>query len=116
METAVKDKNSITEGPEAKEFVPADWIPPEISEITDHQTDLPRIAKDPKAIAAIEARLSQIPTTHDLFNRDSRRIDFLPPNSIHLVVTSPPYWTLKEYADHPGQMGYISDYEEFLTE
>src|SRR3989304_10568158 len=115
METAVKDKNSITEGPEAKAFDPADWIPPEISEITDHQTDLPRISKDPKAIAAIEARLSQVPTTHDLYNHDSRPIDFLPPNSVHLVVTSPPYCTLKDYREHPDQMGYIEDYEEFLS-
>jgi modification methylase len=40
----------------------------------------------------------------------------LPPGSVHLIVTSPPYWTLKEYRDHPDQMGYIADYEEFLAE
>jgi DNA modification methylase len=91
-------------------------LPPEIGRITNHQTDLPRIAKDPKAIAAIESRLSQIPTSHDIYNRDSRRIDFLAPNSVHLVVTSPPYWTLKDYREHPGQMGYIADYEVFLGE
>jgi len=37
--------------------------------------------------------------------------------SVHLVVTSPPYWTLKEYApDNDGQMGHIADYELFLDE
>lgn len=36
--------------------------------------------------------------------------------SIHLVVTSPPYWTLKNYRDHPGQLGHIDDYENFLAE
>ena len=36
--------------------------------------------------------------------------------SIHLVVTSPPYWTLKKYNDHPGQLGHIEDYETFLAE
>jgi len=116
MESALKEKNSPRKAPVAKAFDPADWLPPEIGEITDHQTDLPRIAKDPKAIAAIEARLSQVPTTHDLYNHDSRQIDFLPPNSVHLVVTSPPYWTLKDYREHPDQMGYIEDYEEFLSE
>jgi DNA modification methylase len=105
-----------TESAESEVFNPSDWLPPEIGRITNHQTDLPRIAKDPKAIAAIESRLSQIPTSHDLYNRDSRRIDFLAPNSVQLVVTSPPYWTLKDYREHPGQMGYIVDYEGFLGE
>ena len=88
METAVKAKNSLVET--AETFNPADWLPPEIGEITDHQTDLPRIAKDPKAIAAIEARISQVPTTHDLYNHDSRQIDFLPPNSVHLWLPRRP--------------------------
>ncbi len=95
---------------------PAQWLPPEIGEITNHQTDLPRIARDPKLTALIEARLSEIPTTHDLHRLDSREIDFLLPNSVHLVVTSPPYWTLKEYNEGDGQMGFIEDYETFLTE
>lgn len=94
----------------------AQWLPSEIGEIADHQTDLPRIAKDPKLTAAIEAQLSQIPTTHDLHRHDSRAIDFLAPNSVHLVVTSPPYWTLKDYNPGEGQMGYIEDYEHFLAE
>jgi site-specific DNA-methyltransferase (adenine-specific) len=32
------------------------------------------------------------------------------------VVTSPPYWNLKRYNDHPDQMGHIDDYECFLNE
>jgi DNA modification methylase len=36
--------------------------------------------------------------------------------SIHLVVTSPPYWTLKEYRDTPGQLGHVASYEAFLNE
>jgi site-specific DNA-methyltransferase (adenine-specific) len=33
------------------------------------------------------------------------------------VVTSPPYWTLKEYAPgNPDQMGHLKNYEQFLTE
>lgn len=103
-------------GPEGVPFDPAQWLPPEIGEITDHQTDLPRIARDTKLTATIEAQLSQIPTTHDLHLHDSRAIVFLAPNSIHLVVTSPPYWTLKEYNISDGQMGYIEDYESFLSE
>ena len=33
-----------------------------------------------------------------------------PPSSAHLVVTSPPYWTLKEYPDTVGQMDRLCDY------
>lgn len=32
----------------------SEWLPPQIGEVIDHQTDLPRIAKDPRLTAAIE--------------------------------------------------------------
>ena len=54
--------------------------------------------------------------THILKQGDARDLSFLEDKSVHLVVTSPPYWILKRYNQHPGQMGYIADYEEFLTE
>ena len=47
---------------------------------------------------------------------DARDLDWLPAESVHLVVTSPPYWTLKEYNDVPGQLGHVEDYERFLDE
>lgn len=97
-------------------FIPEDWIPSEIGPITNHQTDLPRIARDSALARAIEARVQQIPTTHDLYLHDARTFAALPPESVHLVVTSPPYWTLKDYREHPDQMGYIEDYEHFLVE
>ena len=40
----------------------------------------------------------------------------LRPESVHLVLTSPPYWTLKEYRDSDGQLGHIEDYDLFLQE
>jgi hypothetical protein len=48
-------------------FDPAEWVPPEVGPITDHQTDLPRIAKDKKATLAIEAKLAEMPTWHHLY-------------------------------------------------
>jgi len=36
--------------------------------------------------------------------------------TVHLVVTSPPYWTLKEYRDSKGQLGHLEDYAYFLAE
>ncbi|MGQ0525106.1 MAG: DNA-methyltransferase [Betaproteobacteria bacterium] len=97
-------------------FNPAEHLPEGLGEILNHQTDLPRIAKDGKLIAAIEAKLEQLPTRHDLYRADSRTIDFLAPESVHLVVTSPPYWTLKDYNVGEGQMGYIEDYDVFVDE
>lgn len=92
------------------------WLPPGVDSLTDHQTALPRIAKDKRLLAEIERRLPQIPTRHHLFNADARLLDFIPSNSVHLILTSPPYWTLKEYRDHPDQLGSIGPYEGFLAE
>ena len=47
---------------------------------------------------------------------DARELDWLPDESVHLVVTSPPYWTLKDYNEHPDQLGHIAEYEQFLDE
>ena len=55
-------------------------------------------------------------TIHKLHLGDARDLSWIPDESIHLVVTSPPYWTLKEYNNTAGQMGHIADYEYFLTE
>lgn len=55
-------------------------------------------------------------TRHLLIQGDARDLSFLEDESVHLVATSPPYWTLKRYRDHPGQMGHIADYEEFIEE
>jgi len=55
-------------------------------------------------------------TTHRLHLGDARSLDWLAPESVQLVVTSPPYWTLKTYEDAEGQMGHIEDYELFLDE
>ena len=58
----------------------------------------------------------EIQTTHCLINSDARSLSFVKDASVHLVVTSPPYWKLKRYNNHPAQMGHIVDYEEFLHE
>lgn len=55
-------------------------------------------------------------TVHRLINGDSRDLSFLGDASVHLVVTSPPYWNLKRYNENPSQLGHIQDYEAFLAE
>src|SRR5207244_2889602 len=86
----------------------ARFLPEAVRDLADPQKDIPRIAKDEALTAQIEQTLPLIPTTHHLYLHDSRTIE-LPPESVHLVVTSPPYWTLKEYNRTEGQLGYVTD-------
>ena len=78
-----------------------------------HQRSIPALAKDPIFIARIRDLLACVETTHEVVLGDARDVR-LPSSSVHLVVTSPPYWTLKEYPDSDGQMGRLGDYEAFL--
>jgi DNA modification methylase len=56
------------------------------------------------------------PTEHTLICGDARSFPYLSDQSVHLVVTSPPYWNLKRYNESAGQMGHIDDYESFLSD
>ena len=96
--------------PALREFVPL-----EIPDIENPQTDLPSIAKNAALMSCIEDSIRQVPTTHKLYLQDSRTLR-LAPESIHLVLTSPPYWTLKSYNVRDGQLGYVADYEQFLKD
>lgn len=84
--------------------------------LDEPQRGIPRIAKDDALSGSVEAALGLVPTTHRLVLGDSRKLDELPDESVHLVVTSPPYWTLKDYEPGDGQLGYVSDYAEFNRE
>jgi len=92
------------------------YLPPQIGRPKNPQTDIPKIAKDPKLTALIDAAVRGIPTNHDLYFHDARDMSVVESESVHLVVTSPPYWTLKEYPRSKGQLGRIADYSEFLSE
>ena len=56
------------------------------------------------------------PTTHQLKLGDARELGWLAGESVHLALTSPPYFNLKKYNDHPAQLGDWADYEAFLDE
>lgn len=53
-------------------------------------------------------------TTHELIIGDSRRMNEIPDEKIHLVVTSPPYWQLKDYGGK-NQIGYDDTYEKYIN-
>lgn len=91
------------------------FVPESLRRLDDPARDFPRIAKDQDAMAMIAAAVERVPTSHQVLLGDSRRA-VLPAESVHLVVTSPPYWTLKEYRRSSGQLGWIEDYDEFLDQ
>lgn len=56
-------------------------------------------------------------TRHELRLGDARDLSWIPDGAVDLVVTSPPYWTLKQYQPNNGaQLGDITDYGRFLSE
>ncbi len=46
---------------------------------------------------------------------DSRQLSELAEGSVQLIVTSPPYWQLKEYGREPGQIGFGQSYEQYVN-
>jgi modification methylase len=64
----------------------------------------------------LPTRLEIRKTSQTLRCGDAREIDWIPDESVHLVVTSPPYWTLKEYPANKNQLGLVADYENFHDE
>jgi site-specific DNA-methyltransferase (adenine-specific) len=62
-------------------------------------------------------RVPSTPSSHRVVLGDARDLSFLPAESVHLVVTSPPYFDLKQYAaESADQLGEIHDHERFLDE
>ncbi len=69
-----------------------------------------------KHLSTAPQTLDEIPTFHRLVQGDARDLSFIADETIHLVLTSPPYWSLKRYNDSVGQMGHIVEYDQFLFE
>lgn len=80
------------------------------------QRTIPRLAKDRSALKAIAKATKEIPTGHALWLGDARGMSHIPDESVHLVVTSPPYFDLKKYPEHSSQLGGVHDYEVFMKE
>ncbi len=98
---------------------PLDWndlLPPELQNLGDLQTAIPRIAKDRNILGLISSVVQQLRTEHRLVRGDARRLPAELRGRVHLVLTSPPYWTLKEYREGQGQLGHVEEYEDFLNQ
>ena len=53
-------------------------------------------------------------TTHKIIFGDSRSMAEVADESVHLIVTSPPYWQLKDYGAK-GQIGFDDTYEDYIN-
>ncbi len=53
-------------------------------------------------------------TNHKIINGDSRRMSELKDKSVDLIITSPPYWQLKDYGTD-NQIGYNDSYEDYIN-
>ncbi len=78
-------KRALTETPKVDL---AAFVPKELRNLDNPQTDLPRIARDPKVTALIEAAFREVPAHHELYHHDARDLSFLKPESVHLVSLS----------------------------
>ena len=76
---------------------------------------IPQLARNRQAMQRIEFVVRSLKTAHELILGDARAASALADHSIHLVVTSPPYWTLKRYNEHPEQLGHVAEYDKFIA-
>lgn len=91
-------------------------FPELLEEVAVDQSRIPRLAKDSESMRQIRDAIERLRTQHLLREGDARDLEFIADESIHLVVTSPPYWTLKEYQENGAQLGSIESYDDFADE
>jgi hypothetical protein len=68
---------------------------------------MPAVPPSPHTVAVERPR----PTRHTFYLGDARDLSAIEDESVHLVVTSPPYGNPKRYPGADGQLGNIDEYE-----
>lgn len=53
-------------------------------------------------------------TWHKIIIGDSRHMGEVPDESVHLIITSPPYWQLIDYGDEK-QISFHDSYERYIN-
>lgn len=53
-------------------------------------------------------------TYHKIIVGDAQDMRIIPNESVHLIITSPPYWQIKDYGI-PEQIGYNDTYESYIS-
>ena len=107
--------NTVVRGPELEALVER-HLPDLTLSDGSLKTALPGMARDAADSARVAAAVGEVPSDHLILPGDARDLSRLADRSVQLVVTSPPYWTLKEYNEGQGQLGAIGDYQRFVDE
>jgi modification methylase len=92
------------------------FVPEELRHLGDLQSAIPEVAKNEHLLTLIERSVKEIPTRHVLVHGDARTMSREKVGKAHLILTSPPYWTLKKYRESSGQLGHIVNYDEFIEQ
>ena len=83
------------------------------------KSELPALARDKGRMGEIEQAVKSLPSNHQLHQHDARDLGFIEDESVELVVTSPPYFNIKDYengASGDDQLGDLTEYEAFNHE
>ncbi len=107
--------STVVRGPELETLVER-HLPDLILSDESLKTALPGMARDAAHSARVATAVEEVPSDHRILQGDARNLSALADGSVHLVITSPPYWTLKEYNEGQGQLGAIGDYQRFVEE
>ena len=80
------------------------------------QSEIPALARDKGRMNEVRQAVRELPSEHELYQGDSRDVlTQLDDESVDLVVTSPPYFNIKDYeTPEDGQLGDIDEYEKFI--
>lgn len=95
----------------------ANALPERLRRLDDPKRDLPKLARDELATAWVAQAVETLPTEHEIHRADATHTGWWREavGQVDLVVTSPPYWSLKAYPTREGQLGWTEDYEDFLN-
>ncbi|PSP67406.1 methyltransferase [Halobacteriales archaeon QH_6_68_27] len=106
----------MSEDVDLREYVPEscrDLLGKEANEL---RSNIPALARDKERMGEVEQAVKSLPSHHELYQGDARDLSMLDEESLELVVTSPPYFNLKDYENGMGgedQLGDIDEYEHF---
>lgn len=80
------------------------------------QSEIPALARDKGRMNEVRQAVRELPSEHELYQGDSRDVlTQLDDESVDLVVTSPPYFNIKDYeTPEDGQLGDIDEYDRFI--
>ena len=115
---ALPNQDKMADSADLREHIPDSCR--DLLELSDQalKSEIPALARDQGRMSEVEQAVKSLPSHHDLYHGDARDLSMIDDESVHLAVTSPPYFNLKDYniengGGSEGQLGDIDDYEQF---